>query len=142
MKLIESIPWMLVVLLIVALPRLLAPGGFGRAATQRQVIRRAYSDFPADADLALAELKSYSGPEPDRVMLDILILSAGSLVNLKRWTRRANNDYRDVLSAADGDSEMGAKIRSDFRERTPENCVELSLKGLLDEEPLEGEAGG
>lgn len=72
--------------------------------------------------------------------MDILILSAGSLEDLKRWTRWANNDYREVLSAAEySDSEMGAKILCTFREHRPDNSINLSWKDLLDEEPPEGE---
>jgi hypothetical protein len=127
-------------LVIAVLVRFLSSGTGARAATRKAVIRRVNAEYPGEAERVLAELDLYSGREPYRVMMDILILSAGSLEDLKRWTRWANNDYREVLSAAEySDSEMGAKILCTFREHRPDNSINLSWKDLLDEEPPEGE---
>ena len=127
-------------LLVAALIRLMFPGGRAMDGTRKKVIRRVYSEYPAEAEHVLSELDSYSGPEPDRVMMDILILSAGSLENLKRWIRMANNDYRDVLAAAEySDGETGAEILRTFHERRPDNSVGLSFEDLMREDPLEEE---
>jgi hypothetical protein len=67
--------------------------------------------------------------------MDILALSAGSLENLKRWTRMAINDYRDVLTAAEHpDSEMGVRILRTFRERRPDNSFTFSVAELVEED--------
>ena len=106
------------------------------AATRKAVLRRVSAEYPGQEEQVLATLDSYEGPEIDRVQKDILLLSAGSLEDLKRWTRWASNDYRDVLTAAEhGDSAMGAEILRTFRERRPDNSINLSWKDLLDEEP-------
>lgn len=123
------------VLVIAALVRFLASGTGARAATRKAVIRRVNAEYPDEAESVLAELDLYSGREPYRVMMDILILSAGSFEDLKRWTRWANNDYREVISAAEyKDSEVGAKVLRDFREHRPDNSFNLIWKDLLDEE--------
>ena len=127
-------------LLIAALVRLMFPGGRAMDGTRKRVVRRVYSEYLAEAEHVLSELDSYSGPEPDRVKMDILILSAGSLEDLKRWIRMANNDYRDVLAAAEyGDGEAGAEILRTFRERRPDNSVGLNFEELMREDPLEEE---
>jgi hypothetical protein len=119
-------------LVIAALVRFLSSG----AATRKAVMRRVKAEYPEQIDQALAELDLYSGRETYRVMMDILTLSAGSLEDLKRWTRWANNDYREVISAAEyKDSAVGAKVLLDFREHRPDNSFNLSWKDLLDEEP-------
>lgn len=125
-------PWLLLMVLASAgLVRFLTSG----RATRRTVIRRVRSEYPAEADLALSELDRYSGPEIDRVQMDILVLSAGSFADLKRWTRMACNDYRDVISAAEyGNGEMGSRILRTFREQRPDNTVNLSIEELLREE--------
>jgi hypothetical protein len=126
-------------LVIAALVRFLSSGG----ATRKAIIRRVRSEYPDESESVLAELDLYSGREPYRVMMDILTLSAGSFEDLKRWTRWANNDYREVISAAEHkDSEVGAKVLRDFRERRPDNSFHLSWKDLLDEESPEGEPLG
>jgi hypothetical protein len=96
------------------------------------------SDFPGREELVLSELDLYLGPEPNRVKTDILVLSAGSLEDLKRWTRWANNDYREVISAAEysATSEVGAKVLRNFRERTPENSEGLNFAELMREDDL------
>jgi hypothetical protein len=120
-------------LAVAALVRFLSSG----KATRRAVIRRVRSEYPYESEQVLAELDLYSGREPYRVMMDILTLSAGSFEDLKRWTRWTNNDYREVISAAEyKDSEVGAKVLRDFREHRPDNSINLSWKDLLDEEPL------
>ena len=118
-------------LLIAALVRFLSAGN----ATRKAVIRRVKAEYPGEVEQVLAELDLYSGRETYRVLMDILTLSAGSLEDLKRWTRWANNDYREVISAAEyKDSEVGAKVLRDFREHRPDNSFNLSWKDLLDEE--------
>ena len=42
-------------------------------------------------------LRRYSGPEAVRVTQDILILSKGSVAQVRLFTERAQTDYRDVL---------------------------------------------
>jgi hypothetical protein len=125
-------PWLLLVgLVIMALMRSLTSG----RATRRAVIRRAHTEYPAEADLVLSELDRYSGPEVNRVQMDVLSLSAGSFADLKRWTRMALNDYRDVITAAEyGDGEMGSRILRTFREQRPDNTINLSIEELLREE--------
>lgn len=131
--------FVIMALVIAALVRFLSSG----AATRKAVICRVRSEYPDESESVLAELDLYSGREPYRVMMDILTLSAGSFEDLKRWTRWANNDYRDVISAAEHkDSEVGAKVLRDFRERRPDNSFNLSWKDLLDEESPEGEPLG
>ena len=126
-------------LAVAALVRFLSSG----KATRRAVIRQVRSEYPEEVDRVLAELDLYSGREPYRVMMDILTLSAGSFEDLKRWTRWANNDYREVISAAEyKDSEVGAKVLRDFREHRPDNSINLSWKDLLDEEPPKEEPLG
>jgi len=106
-----------------------------RNATRRAVVRRVQSEYPGEADLVLSEIDRYSGPEIDRVQRDILLLSAGSFADLKRWTRMACNDYRDVITAAEyGEGEMGARILRTFREQRPDNTINLSVEELLREE--------
>jgi hypothetical protein len=119
-------------LVVAALVRFLSSG----TATRKAVIRRVKAEYPEQIDQALAELDLYSGRETYRVMMDVLTLSAGSLEDLKRWTRWANNGYREVISAAEyKDSAVGAKVLFDFREHRPDNSFNLSWKDLLDEEP-------
>jgi hypothetical protein len=70
--------------------------------------------------------------------MDILILSAGSLEDLKQWTRMAYNDYRDVLTAAEySNTKMGSEILRTFRERRPDNSINISFRDLMQEYPLE-----
>ncbi len=105
---------------------------------REEIVRRVYSEYPDQAELVLSELDTYPGPEPDRVKIDILVLSAGSLEDLRRWTRMACGDYRDVLSAAEYSStEMGSKVLRDFRERRPDNSNNISFKDLLQDDPPE-----
>lgn len=125
-------------LVIAALVRFLSSG----TATRKAVIRRVKAEYPDEVEQALVELDLYSGRETYRVMMDILTLSAGSLEDLKRWTRWANNDYREVISAAEyKDSEVGAKVLRDFREHRPDNSFNLSWKDLLDEEEEPPDSG-
>jgi hypothetical protein len=127
-------------LVITALVRFLTSGTGPRAATRKAVIRRVSTEYPDEAESVLAELDLYSGRETYRVMMDILTLSAGSFEDLKRWTRWANNDYREVISAAEyKDSEVGAKVLRDFREHRPDHSFNLSWGDLLDEEPAGSE---
>jgi ABC-type glycerol-3-phosphate transport system substrate-binding protein len=127
-------------LVMAVLVRFLSSSTGARAATRKAVVRRVNAEYPGEAERVLSELDLYSGREPDRVKMDILLLSAGSLEDLKRWTRMASNDYRDVLTAAEhADSEMGVRILRTFRERRPDNSINLSWKDLLDEDPSEGE---
>jgi len=127
-------------LLVAALIRVMFPGGRAMDGTRKEVVRRVYSEYPAEAEHVLSELDSYSGPEPDRVKTDILILSAGSLENLRRWIRWAKNEYRDVLAAAEySDGKAGAEILRTFRERRPDNSVGLNFEELMREDPPEEE---
>lgn len=114
-----------------------------RETTRDEVVDRARSEYPAEAELVLSELDSYSGREPDRVKLDILILSAGSLADLKRWVKMANNDYRDVLSAAEyGGTEPGSEILREFHAwKPPGNSEELSFEDLMREDSAGGASG-
>ncbi len=55
-------------------------------------------EFPADEQSAVIELLGgYAGPEPARVVWDILQLSQGSLASVRLYLESARTDYRDVL---------------------------------------------
>ena len=59
---------------------------------------RIAKDFPAAEQAPVAELLlSYAGPEPARVVRDILHLSKGKLEDVRRYLKAAQTDYRDVL---------------------------------------------
>jgi hypothetical protein len=97
------------------------------------VFLRVRSMWSAEAALALSELDLYSGPEPDRVRVDILSLSEGSLEDLRRWVKMANNYHRAVISAAEYSyTKIGSETLREFREwKPPENQEEVSFKGIL-----------
>ena len=155
MKILELLPWLAIVALALAVLRWILPSGrrarsvgpaenpqndpagSGDPPTRDAVVRRVHSEYPAEAAFVLSELDSYSGREPERVKMDILILSAGSFEDLKRWTRMASNDYRDVLSAAEyGNTPRGSEILRAFREPRPESSWNLSFKDLMEEDSL------
>lgn len=153
MKISELLPWLAIFVLALVVLRWILPSGLrarsvvpveepqnGHAdpPTREAVVRRVHSEYLAEAALVLSELDFYSGPEPDRVKMDILILSAGSLEDLKRWTRMASNDYRDVLSAAEySNSPRGSEILRAFREQRPDDSWNLSFRDLMQEDPME-----
>ena len=59
---------------------------------------RVAGDFPAAEQASVAELLlSYAGPEPARVVWDILHLSKGKLEDVRHYLKAAQTDYRDVL---------------------------------------------
>ena len=61
-------------------------------------LERITKEFPSPDEARVLEwLSSYSGPEPARVIRDILVLSKGSLDRVKQYVEAAHTDYRDVL---------------------------------------------
>jgi hypothetical protein len=59
---------------------------------------RIATEFPAAEQASVAELLlSYAGPEPARVVWDILHLSKGRLEDVRHYLKAAQTDYRDVL---------------------------------------------
>jgi len=65
---------------------------------EQRTEERIAKEFPtSEQDTVIELLKSYLGPETDRVIWDILQLSNGSLENVKRYVADAKTDYRDVL---------------------------------------------
>jgi hypothetical protein len=65
---------------------------------EKRTLDRIVKEFPASQQTSVAELlASYAGPEPERMVWDILILSKGSLDNIERYLKAARIDYRDVL---------------------------------------------
>ena len=71
--------------------------------TRADVERIVQRDFsPEDRSAALGVLAEYSGiGEPHRVHLAILKMSYGDLAKLREWITTAQQDFRDVLAAAE-----------------------------------------
>ncbi|MFN2622033.1 MAG: hypothetical protein ABR611_04230 [Chthoniobacterales bacterium] len=67
--------------------------GLEQRAQER--IAREYSETDQSAVVEL--LESYTGPEPGRVVWDILELSNGSTEKLLQYLDVARTDYRDIL---------------------------------------------
>ena len=51
----------------------------------------------AEQPAVIEQLEGYAGPEPGRVVWDILELSKGKLEGLRELVQAARKDYRDVL---------------------------------------------
>ncbi len=65
---------------------------------EQRALERIAKEFPAAEQASVIELLSgYSGPENGRLTRDILELSKGSLENIRRFTKAAQIDYRDIL---------------------------------------------
>jgi hypothetical protein len=65
---------------------------------EQRSIERVTKEFSVAEQASVIELLSgYSGPESGRVTWDILELSKGSLENIRRFTKAAQIDYRDIL---------------------------------------------
>jgi len=65
---------------------------------EQRTIDRIEKEFaPSDQVKVQALLKSYSGPEADRVVWDILELSKGKLESVSHYVEQAGLDYRDIL---------------------------------------------
>ena len=65
---------------------------------EQRALERIAKEFPAAEQASVIELLSgYSGPENGRLTRDILELSKGSLENVRRFTKAAQIDYRDIL---------------------------------------------
>ncbi len=63
-----------------------------------RIAARVESEFPAEArPLVCSLLDEYSGPESERVNLDVLQLAAGEVGAVRRYVAAARLDYRDVL---------------------------------------------
>jgi len=88
----------------------------------RSIERIAREYAPADQALIVELLSDYSGPEPGRVVWDILELSKGDLNALGEYLRAAKTDYRDVLYWAEyyANDPM-------FRGRDPKEMIERLL---------------
>ena len=65
---------------------------------EQRTLDRIAQEFPAPDQAAVIELLGgYSGPEPARVVWDVLQLSKGSLEGVRKYVKAAMTDYRDVL---------------------------------------------
>jgi hypothetical protein len=65
---------------------------------EKRTIERVSKEFSEpDAATVVELLRSYSGPEPARVVWDILELSKGKLEGVRKYLQAAQTDYRDVL---------------------------------------------
>jgi hypothetical protein len=99
---------------------------------EHRVTARIARDFPAKDQTRVADLLSrYSGPEAERVALDILGLSKGSVERVSQLLKVARTDYRDILYWAEyyendptlrgGDPEkMVAEILAKWGEKSAE----------------------
>ena len=68
------------------------------ASLEQRTQERIAKEFPAAEQASVAELLlSYAGPEPARVVWDILHLSKGKLEDVRHYLKAAQTDYRDVL---------------------------------------------
>jgi len=65
---------------------------------EQRTLERIAKQFPATERASVVELLSgYAGPESKRVTWDILKLSNGSLDNVRRFSKAAQIDFRDIL---------------------------------------------
>lgn len=63
-----------------------------------QTLAQIRGEFPAAEQAGVAAiLRKYEGPEPVRVVRDILKLSNGSAEAVARYAQFAQRDYRDIL---------------------------------------------
>jgi hypothetical protein len=63
-----------------------------------QTFGRILQEYPEEEQETVAEiLSSYTGPERNRVLWDILELSKGDSQKLLEFVRCAQTDYRDIL---------------------------------------------
>jgi hypothetical protein len=67
------------------------------ALEQHALVRIAQAFAAAERAAVIELLESYRGPEPARVVRDILQLSRGSLDEARKYLQAAQTDYRDVL---------------------------------------------
>jgi hypothetical protein len=85
-----------------------------------RTLERISKEFPSsDEAQAIELLGSYSGPEPARVIRDILVLSKGSLDRVKQYVAAAQTGYRDVLYWAEYQATDPM-----FRGRDPKSMVD------------------
>ena len=64
----------------------------------RRITERIAQDYSVEEQPVVTELlKSYVGREAARVSWDILVLSKGSVADVRRYVQSAHVDYRDVL---------------------------------------------
>lgn len=92
----------------------------------QRVRDRITKEFRAEDQTSVLEVVAqYSGPEPSRVVWDILELSKGSLEKVRYYFRTAQTDYRDILYWAeyyDNDPML--------RGRDPRKLVEAAIVKL------------
>ena len=63
-----------------------------------RVLERVTGEFPAaEQGTVLELLAGYAGPERGRVVWDVLVLSKGSMAEVRKFVAAAQVDYRDVL---------------------------------------------
>jgi hypothetical protein len=65
---------------------------------EQRAVDRIDAEYPASEREALNDLlATYAGPERDRVIWDILVLSRGDSQKLLHFLQCAQVDYRDIL---------------------------------------------
>jgi hypothetical protein len=65
---------------------------------EQRTLERILKEVPAPDQAAVIEaLSGYAGPEPARVVWDVLQLSKGSVESVRQYVQAAQTDYRDVL---------------------------------------------
>lgn len=91
---------------------------------ESRTLERISKEFPGSDGVMVTELlSSYSGPEPARVVWDVLVLSKGSLESVRRYLQDAKTDYRDVLYWAEYYSTDPM-----FKGRDPKQAVDEVIK--------------
>lgn len=71
---------------------------YGRVNLEVRTLDRIAREFPiAEQAAVIALLNSYTGPESQRVVWDILELSKGNMGNARTYVQAAQADYRNVV---------------------------------------------
>jgi hypothetical protein len=71
---------------------------FNVASLEHRAVDRIDAEYPASERESIKDLlATYAGPERDRVLWDILVLSRGDSQKLLHFLQCAQIDYRDIL---------------------------------------------
>ena len=89
---------------------------------RRITVRIAQEYSTEEQPVVMELLKRYVGREAARVSWDILVLSKGSVADVRRYVQNAHVDYRDVLYLAEY-SETDPRLRG----RDPKELVDEIL---------------